>query len=99
LLCEGRVENLTIGSGEQKTGPELLEPGSWYYYIVTVDSKFNPNSDNLGIQWIVGLPSSPPNNYSNAYISFDQGPLHRWVKHGTASPLQVASNCHAVSVW
>lgn len=77
LLCEGRVQNLTIGSGEQKVGPELLEPGSWFYYVVTIDSKFNPNSDNLGIQWIVGQPSSPPNNYSNAYISFDQGPLHR----------------------
>lgn len=79
LLCEGRVQNLTIGSGEQRAGPELLEPGAWFYYIVTIDSKFNPNSDDLGIQWIVGQPSSPPSNYTNAYISFDQGPLHRWV--------------------
>jgi len=77
LLCEGRVQNLTIGSGEQKVGPELLEPGSWFYYVVTIASGFNPNSDNLGIQWVVGQPSSPPSNYSNAYISFDQGPLHR----------------------
>lgn len=77
LLCEGRVQNMTIGSSEQKAGPELLEPGSWFYYVVTIDSGFNPNSDNLGIQWIVGQPSSPPSNYSNAYISFDQGPLHR----------------------
>lgn len=79
LLCEGRVQNLTIGSGEQRAGPEVLEPGAWFYYVVTIDSKFNPNSDNLGIQWIVGQPASPPSNYSNAYISFDQGPLHRWV--------------------
>lgn len=77
LLCEGRVQNLTVGSGEQKVGPEVLDPGAWFYYVVTVASGFNPNSDNLGIQWIVGQPSSPPTNYSNAYISFDQGPLHR----------------------
>lgn len=77
LMCEGRVQNLTVGSGEQKGGPEVLEPGAWSYYVVTIDGGFNPNSDNLGIQWIVGQPSSPPSNFSNAYISFDQGPLQR----------------------
>lgn len=77
LLCEGRVQNLTIGAGEQKLGPELLEPGGWFYYVVTIDQGFNPNNDNLGIQWVVGQPSSAPANYTNAYISFDQGPLQR----------------------
>lgn len=78
LTCEGRVQNVTVGSGDQKLGPEDLQPGEWFFYVVTVDQGFNPQSHNLGIQWTIGQPSSPPSNYTTAYISFDQGPLPRW---------------------
>ncbi|KAF6252013.1 hypothetical protein COO60DRAFT_1704488 [Scenedesmus sp. NREL 46B-D3] len=75
LTCEGRVQNVTVGSGEQRLGPEVLQPGDWFFYVVTVDAGFNPQAHDLGIQWTIGEPSSPPSNYSGAFISFDQGPL------------------------
>ncbi|WIA15899.1 hypothetical protein OEZ85_012648 [Tetradesmus obliquus] len=75
LTCEGRMQNVTVGSGEQRLGPEVLQPGGWFFYVVTVVSGFNPQQHDLGIQWTIGEPSSPPSNYSGAFISFDQGPL------------------------
>ncbi|WIA36077.1 hypothetical protein OEZ86_007429 [Tetradesmus obliquus] len=75
LTCEGRMQNVTVGSGQQRLGPEVLQPGGWFFYVVTVDSGFNPQQHDLGIQWTIGEPSSPPSNYSGAFISFDQGPL------------------------
>jgi hypothetical protein len=79
LTCEGRMQNVTVGSGEQRLGPEVMQPGDWFFYVVSVDSGFNPQAHDLGIQWTIGDPSSPPSNYSGAFISFDQGPLPRWV--------------------
>jgi hypothetical protein len=79
MLCEGRLQAVTVGSGEQKLGPEQLQPGQWFYYLLTLDPSFNSQSNDLGIQWTVGLPSSPPSTYPSAFISFDQGPMPRWV--------------------
>jgi hypothetical protein len=79
LLCEGRVHNVTVGSGEQRLGPDVLPPGEWAFFVTTIDGGFNPATNDLGVHWIVGQPASAPSNYTNAYISFDQGPTHRWV--------------------
>ncbi|KXZ51591.1 hypothetical protein GPECTOR_12g555 [Gonium pectorale] len=77
-LCEGRIANMTLPSGERDAAGALA-PGQWSFSVLSLDpAGFSYARDTVAIRWRVidGSPD-PAAKYSNAYLTIDENAFPR----------------------